>query len=202
MPWKTIKYVSILFAASFSPLCAMNESEGDEESGRIVAAKTIAVTNPQKEEEKIEEIYAAYLTKNSFVIGTTVFLTSRCEEWAVNVATSFVQDTGKSSNVLLDWTVSSALRGKTILEVLPIAQKTGKVIGITLGVVVAPIVWDCGVVLLRSSNKVIRYALQDEVSENQVPTKRDYLKAGLGTTLFGVICYSVYKAYNHYYLKG
>jgi len=61
----------------------------------------------------------------------------------------------------------------------------------------APIIWDCGVASLRSCHKIIRYIFEDNLPVDQKPTKRDCLKAGLGATVFGSMCYAIYKAFPH-----
>lgn len=194
---KTIISLCVLSIVSFADLYAMHGEEEDQKNSKTVQRTSPQPTNSKNSEEKKEEQIYTYLTKNSFVTGATVVLVYWGERWFVDKATDLIEKSIKSSNSLLDWTISSAIRGKSIQEALPIAQERGKLIGIVAAGMTAPLIWDCGNASIRSCHKVIRHIFEDNVPDEQKPTKRDYLKAGLGTTIFGAIFYTIYKSFSH-----
>jgi len=132
---RSIKYLIFLFIFNVVHLYAMPSKDEREETKTIQRKPSQPpqrsnIDNSQETEEKVEATYLTYLTRNSFVTGATVGLVWWGERWAVDMATDVIQKTLKSSNSLLNWTVSSAIRGKSIQEALPIAQERGKLIGI------------------------------------------------------------------------
>lgn len=183
-------FLGIILILNFVNLYAM-KSEGDDiEKGKTV--QKLSPTTEKSNDGPNGSSSVEYLTKSAFVAGSTVFFSRRCEEWAVDYATDVIQNTITSKNFLLNLTLSSAIRGKTIQEALPVAQQRGRELGIAMAVIAAPIVWDCGSAYLRSCGKIGRFVFEDEVPDKEKPTKRDWLKAGLGTaTIIGAIGYLI-----------
>ena len=197
MPKKSIISLGILSFISITNLYAMNGEKDDTKNSKTVQRTAPSSAKSKEVEENIEEKYITYVTKNSFVTGSTIALVWWGERWWVDRVTDAIQHSIKSSNPLINLTISSFFRGKTTQDALPVAQEQGKILGIVIAGMAAPIVWDCGSASLRSGHKIVRYVFEDNIPAEQKPTMRDYLKGGLGAAIFGGFCYTAYKAFSH-----
>lgn len=198
---KVIVCLCILFIVGSAQMHGMEHADDDKKDK--IPTKTISIATQTDEKEEIilrkrqkNEDCITYLGKNTFVTSVTACSAWFGESLAVDIATDFIQKT-KSPNRLLDWTFVSAIRGKELQEALPIAQKNGKLMGIVVAGMTAPLIWDCSVATLRSWSKIIHYIFDDNIESDQMPTKRDYLKATLGMTIASATCLVVYKSLGH-----
>ena len=194
---KTTIFLSLLSVVNSAPLYAMNGEREDTRNGKAVQRTPSPLVKSKESDGNAEEKYIVYITKSSFVTSSTIALVRWSEGWFVDKAMDIIGKSLKSSNFLLDWTLTSAIRGMTIQEALPIAQERGKIFGIVVAGIAAPIVWDGSGAVMRSSHKVFRHIFEDNVPAEQRPTKRDYFKVSLGTTVVGSICYTLYKSFSH-----
>lgn len=132
------------------------------------------------------------LNKSQFTAGAVILGMRMGESWAADITHKVITGTVKNNSLLLDWTVGSAIRGKTLLEALPIAGKKGSQMGAVTAAILAPIVWDCSVSMYKSCKRTLRPLWDKTIPEKETPTLWDKIVAGTAVISGSMILYLFY----------
>lgn len=124
----TLVFISFFIFTNHSHLCAMQNDD--------------------------TENYKKGITRASFVTAAVGAGTWLGENWAVDLTTKVVKKSINSGPPLFNWTIGSAVRGRTLIEAIPVASKRGALLGAIGAAFLAPLIWDCGESVGNSCEKI------------------------------------------------
>ncbi len=130
------------------------------------------------------------ISRKSFTL-VCGFLGANCgANWTVDHTTKFIHSLHSDSK-LFDLTFGSFVRGKTIIEAIPLAERYGASVGCIMGVsLLAPFILDYMPIMtssvISSISKITRFFFVDGVPMDQRPSARDYVKGGLPLVVGGL----------------
>lgn len=114
------------------------------------------------------------------------------EKWAVDITTKIIKKSINSGPPLFDLTIGSAIKGRSLIEAIPIAAKTGTVVGGVTAAFLVPVAWDCGTSVSYSFKRVYNALSKNIVSEQEQATKKDYIAAGVTSLSAALLLYSIF----------
>lgn len=125
------------------------------------------------------------------VTGVAVYIgTEMGRNWAVDLTSKVIRDSVKNPSFLFNWTVGSAIRGRSLLEAIPIAEKSGAKIGAITASVCTPLAIDFTIHAASSWEKVGQYLNErylEDKKDAKKPSRKDVLMVGSNIAIFGGI---------------
>lgn len=115
------------------------------------------------------------------------------ENWAVDITTKIIRKNINSGPPFFNMTVGSSIRGRTLIDAIPIAAKKGAIVGAIAAGAMAPIIWDCSEPVAKSFLKIKNKLTEANISPEEEPNTTDYTVAGLTVTGGFLILYSIFK---------
>lgn len=151
----------------------------------------ITVKNPHASDWSETSVKVKTSISRAAVTACAVYIgTELGKNWAVDITSKVIMDSVKNPNFLFNWTVGSAIRGRSLLEAIPIAEKSGAKSGAITAAVCTPLVIDFTLHAASSWGEVWQYLNErylEDKKDAKKPSRKDVLMVGSNVAMFGGI---------------
>lgn len=128
--------------------------------------------NTNSASPSIEEEFVI-LNRSQFTAIAVYIGTEMGRNWAADITNKVIWGSVKNPNFLVNWTLGSIIRGRNLVEALPIAGKRGAQIGAVVAAVCAPVAFDAVISIWKSCKKTLRPLWDDDIPKREKATTWD-----------------------------